>query len=54
MTTRQLLDGVRESGLPDVVRYADEHPVLEKHTSVRADEASSCAATPRPRMITRT
>ncbi|MFC9946416.1 hypothetical protein [Streptomyces pratensis] len=35
VTARQLLDGVRESGLLDVVRYADEHPVLEKQVSVR-------------------
>ncbi|MFD6274964.1 hypothetical protein ACFWFI_05235 [Streptomyces sp. NPDC060209] len=35
VTTQQLLDGVRESGLLEVVRYADEHPVLEKQDSVR-------------------
>lgn len=35
VTAQQLLDGVRESGLLDVVRYADEHPLLEKRVSVR-------------------
>ncbi|WP_329208454.1 hypothetical protein OG257_16465 [Streptomyces sp. NBC_00683] len=35
VTAQQLLDGVRESGLLDVVRYADEHPLLEKQVSVR-------------------
>ncbi|MGW0788251.1 hypothetical protein ACWD04_08335 [Streptomyces sp. NPDC002911] len=35
VTTQQLLDGVRQSGLLDVVRYADEHPVPEKQISVR-------------------
>lgn len=35
VTTQQLLDGVRESGLLDVVRYADEHPVLQKQVSVQ-------------------
>ncbi|MFE2017253.1 hypothetical protein ACFW9O_04255 [Streptomyces sp. NPDC059499] len=35
VTAQQLLDGVRESGLLDVVRYADEHPLLKKQVSVR-------------------
>lgn len=35
VTAEQLADGVRESGLLDVVRYADEHPLLEKQVSVR-------------------
>ncbi|MGW0785824.1 hypothetical protein [Streptomyces sp. NPDC002913] len=35
VTVQQLLDGVRGSGLLDVVRYADEHPVLEKQVSVQ-------------------
>lgn len=35
VTGQQLLDGVRESGLLEVVRYADENPLLEKQVSVR-------------------
>ncbi|WP_432102944.1 hypothetical protein [Streptomyces sp. bgisy091] len=35
LTTQRLLEGVRESGLLEVVRYADEHPVLGKQVSVR-------------------
>ncbi|MGW8884689.1 hypothetical protein [Streptomyces sp. NPDC055749] len=35
VSAEQLLDGVRESGLLDVVRYADEHPVLKKQVSVQ-------------------
>ncbi|MFJ8976101.1 hypothetical protein [Streptomyces sp. NPDC102282] len=35
VTVEQLLDGVRGSGLLDVVRYADEHPVLQKQVSVQ-------------------
>ncbi|MFS0696471.1 hypothetical protein [Streptomyces nitrosporeus] len=35
VTGSQLLDGVRESGLLEVVRYADEHPVLKKQASVQ-------------------
>lgn len=35
VTVEQLLDGVRGSGLLDVVRYADEHPVLQKQASVQ-------------------
>ncbi|MFE5240888.1 MULTISPECIES: hypothetical protein [unclassified Streptomyces] len=35
VTVQQLLDGVRASGLLDVVRYADEHPVLQKQVSVQ-------------------
>lgn len=35
VSARQLVDGIRESGLLDVVRYADENPLLEKQVSVR-------------------
>ncbi|MFE2058627.1 hypothetical protein [Streptomyces sp. NPDC059446] len=35
VTVQQLLDGVRGSGLLDVVRYADEHPVLQREVSVQ-------------------
>lgn len=34
VTAEQLADGVRESGLLDVVKYADEHPLLEKQVSI--------------------
>ncbi|MFF5895334.1 hypothetical protein ACFY8O_05330 [Streptomyces argenteolus] len=35
VSAQRLRDGVRGSGLLDLVPYADEHPVLPKQVSVR-------------------